>query len=141
MPQVYCRYCEQTYQTDDMEKCSLCRKTGGLVDPLSPDAVPMKVEQPSNAPQAGDVVRSVLLARRLVLCAVGGFFLIALGIWLVLQPELRSNPQRFSINDLGIGIGPILAGLFLLIVAFFTVRRLRAEKDSVPTVDQKSKTS
>ena len=139
MRRVYCRYCEQTYQTQDMERCSLCRKTGGLVDPMSPDAVPMKIEeanQPWNVPDVGTAVRSVLLARRLVIWTVGGFVLIGLGIWLALQPELRSDPQRFAINDLAVGSGPILAGLFLLIVSYFTLRRLRTVRNPVQNMEK-----
>ena len=36
---VYCKFCEQTFLTDDLERCSLCRKTGGLLDPMSPTAL------------------------------------------------------------------------------------------------------
>jgi hypothetical protein len=106
---------------------------------MSPDAVPMKIEeanQPWNVPDVGTAVRSVLLARRLVIWTVGGFVLIGLGIWLALQPELRSDPQRFAINDLAVGSGPILAGLFLLIVSYFTLRRLRTVRNPVQNMEK-----
>jgi hypothetical protein len=36
---VYCTFCEQTFVSNDVEKCSLCQKTGGLIDPANPAAV------------------------------------------------------------------------------------------------------
>src|SRR5437763_1141182 len=29
---LYCTFCEQTFSTDETEKCPLCGKSGGLVD-------------------------------------------------------------------------------------------------------------
>jgi hypothetical protein len=36
---VYCTFCEQTYFTEDVETCALCRKAGGLMDPEAPAAL------------------------------------------------------------------------------------------------------
>jgi hypothetical protein len=36
---VHCRFCGQTFITDEVERCPLCRKSGGFVSPDSPAAV------------------------------------------------------------------------------------------------------
>lgn len=56
--QVTCTFCGQTFFSSDADACSLCGKSGGLVDPMSPEAlaglVAKKHESAPFTQQVGD---------------------------------------------------------------------------------------
>lgn len=131
---VYCSFCEQTYLTSDLEKCSLCRKAGGLVDPSSPAAlgqlVASKRQQSSPAEQFQEVlatgVEIALLLRQLVLLVGLGVLLIGFGAVLIFVPDLRSNPRRLSYEELLLGFGVAAGGGVLLVWAAVVWRCAKA---------------
>jgi hypothetical protein len=42
---LHCTHCGQTFVSSDTDTCSLCRKSGGLIDPADHPAVPGGIEQ------------------------------------------------------------------------------------------------
>lgn len=55
MERVYCSFCEQTYVTSNLEKCSLCGKVGGLRQESIPDR-PIVSDRPI---VMGELLRSI----------------------------------------------------------------------------------
>jgi hypothetical protein len=128
----YCIHCGQTFVSSDSDTCSLCRKSGGLVDPDAPvalrDLVQKKQEIESNPGGAAEGVASgavtALLAWRVLRCFVGGIVMLVLAGFLVFHPGLRSDPHGVSFSDFLVALGPMLAGVFLLFVALVNWRQM-----------------
>jgi hypothetical protein len=130
----YCIHCGQVFVSSDIDTCSLCRKSGGLVDPEDPtalrDLVRKKQQNEVNPNSVGECVAkgltNALFIRRILRCSVGGILLLLLAGLLLLHPDLRSDPRGISFSDFGIAIGPLLAGTFLLLLAVVNWRGLRS---------------
>src|SRR2546423_454337 len=105
--QVHCRFCGQTFVTEETERCPLCRKSGGFVDPHSPaaveDLIAEKLAEPAPLPPPTTLLRKARLLRRawgIFRLLLAGVFLLALGGWLTFDPSFRSNPRSFSFQDI-----------------------------------------
>ena len=128
----YCIHCAQTFVSSDSDTCSLCRKSGGLVDPDDPtalrDLLQKKQEIESNPGGVAEAVATgaitALFAWRFLRCFVGGVLLLVLAGFLVFHPGLRSDPHGVSMSDFLVAIGPMLAGVFLLFLAFVIWRQM-----------------
>jgi hypothetical protein len=128
---VYCRFCDQTYLSTDLEKCSLCRKSGGVVDPMSPaalsDLVTKKREEIDAASQFNEVAGAALLAWRLFWLFAAGVAALALGAFLLFSPALRANPNQWSVSDAFPGLAAVTVGVVLLGFVFWIWRVAKAQ--------------
>ena len=130
---VYCTFCGQTFVSSDEETCTLCGKTGGIMDPMNPAALTdlvAKKREEANSDQrvgstVGDVVDNVLLGRRLIRLAAGGVVVLGLGLFLLLHKDFRSDPNSLSLYDVLIAAGPLIVGVLLLGAAYLTWREAK----------------
>jgi hypothetical protein len=115
---VYCRYCGQTFLSDDMEKCSACLKVGGILDPMEAAAVQHLVDQKQQEPQLPSAnlpsPYAAFYALRLMLA---GGFLIAVAISMLLVPQFRSYSQGLALTMIVLAVIIILIGAALIIFA------------------------
>jgi hypothetical protein len=128
---VTCRYCGQTFLSDDLEKCAACGKVGGMREPSEADALARLVAQKQAEPriQSGaEFIETVRDVRRWILGSLTAVGFIALGLLLILAPDLRSNPRVIGSEDLVRGLVPILLGVALLGYLFYFYPRFRRRR-------------
>jgi hypothetical protein len=116
LQRVHCRFCEQTYLSDNLACCSLCGKTGGLVDPATipaeTDLVRQDLEEPALMSGSRSLVDTFLQARirRISLqCAIVGFGLIGAGVWLLCKSSFQGDTTESTLGYLSAGLGVIAA--------------------------------
>ncbi len=115
--QLHCMHCGQTLLSDDLEKCSACGKIGGMRDPADAAALRDFVarKQAESGPMATDEdLKQVLKTWVTIRWVLGGLVIIALGVLLMVAPDLRSDPQRLSLKDVAYGFVVILVGVAAL---------------------------
>jgi hypothetical protein len=132
---LYCRHCSQTLYSDDMERCSGCNKTGGIVDPADPAAIePLsKILDVSGTDEVAELVadkkrepasplsglRQAARTYFMAWLGCGGVSCLFVGFLLLVTPILWSEPRGPSFSDAVPGLSALLAGailLFLLIM-------------------------
>jgi hypothetical protein len=59
---------------------------------------------------------------RLIRWSIGGVLCLALGLWLMVDPDMRRNPAAFTVVDLLRGLGACLVGLFMLAFSYWAIR-------------------
>ena len=127
--QVYCTFCKQTFHSSDADPCSLCGNSGGLVDPMSPEALAqLAAKKHEPAPldqQVGDAFDTALMSWRLLKLTAAGIVALALGVLLLGCPGLHDDPNRLSVRDVLVAIGPIIVGIVLLSWTFMGWRNLQ----------------
>jgi hypothetical protein len=145
MKRVHCTFCGQTFLTDTTDRCPLCRNVGGLVDPNSPTAVrDVVARKQAEAPPPGLAVSSgltqagrvALLTSRVVRLLIGAVVAIGLGILLMVHPDLRGHRGGFRASDLWPGSAAIVAGLGMIGLAVYVVKRFRANTAPASTVQE-----
>jgi hypothetical protein len=129
--QWYCTECGQTFISSDASSCSLCRKSGGLIDAEDPIALRdfMQKKQASDIDINRVAERAVIYAilmRRIIRCLIGGVVSLLLAAFLLLNPDLRSDPHSISLWDFVIAAGPLLVGIVLVLVAFVSWREMKS---------------
>ena len=123
---IYCTFCGQTYVSSDAEKCSLCNKSGGIVDPMAPEALADLVAKKQADPTGkfGDALVKAanmsVLARNLIRLTSAGIVTIVGGISMIALPGLREDPGSVSVRDVLISSGVLLAGSIMLGYAYVT---------------------
>jgi hypothetical protein len=133
MRQVYCRFCGQTFFTDDLDQCSACLARGGLIDPAAPSAIKDVVarkQEETHSVSAPDFP-SVPFAKafniyRWLKLILAGVVVILIGVFLLLDPRLRTDPRVLTLNDLMAGLCAIFVGVVLLtlpVLAFLAGRK------------------
>jgi hypothetical protein len=142
--QVYCTHCTQTFYCTDADTCSLCGKSGGLVDPDGPEAMARlaaRRHEPTPISQrVGDgidgAVEGALMGWYTLKLAAAGLTALGIGILLLVHPDLREDSRGLSVRDLLIGIGPIIVGVVLLGWLGWSVWRSGQSRPSQRQVDE-----
>jgi hypothetical protein len=139
---LYCRFCNQTLLSDDLEKCSGCGRIGGIVDvsnptaaaprrqddrvlaaratdPTDPAAVAALVAQkqlePSSLPRKAEgALNRAVTYYRYIKWAVTGVFCIFLGLVLIVNPGPSNIQAKWTFDDAVPGLLAILVGVTLL---------------------------
>lgn len=141
---VYCKFCRQTFLSDDLEKCSACGKVGGMTEPSEAASLRHLVEEKrpeiAPVPVTGEhPVVQVLHGYRMFKLIAAGIFLIGLGFFLILVPGLRDDPRKISAEDVVRGLCPMLIGGILLGLPLLVRWRGKSprmkDEDRSPTVD------
>jgi hypothetical protein len=126
---VFCTYCRQTYLAGGGDRCDLCGKAGGLLDPSSLEAQQHEARRrqeeadlAASAVPAGESTATALGAWGVAKLSVLGFIFVVCGFWLMLAPLLRADPEA-SVSWKGIALASavVAAGLFMLSVAARTL--------------------
>jgi hypothetical protein len=132
---LHCTHCEQTFSTTDMDRCSLCGKSGGMVSPevATEMAQQRQLERNVQARQAAATPTRMLLAYHSIRWWIGGIVCLGLGIWLVFDPRLRNDPRQLRFSDLMPGLGAIVGGLVICSLAYLTWPRTRNAIGTTPT--------
>jgi len=144
---VYCKFCEQTFITDELDRCSLCRKTGGLLDPMSPGALTDMVTKkreltdPANQLRKGleTGVNIILLVGQLFFYIAAGILATVIGGLIIFNLVFRANLEQWSLMDAILGFGATAVGLLFFLLAYLAWRG--AKKDAATRVAEKSKES
>jgi hypothetical protein len=143
MKRVHCTFCGQTFLTDTTGRCPLCRNAGGLVAPDSPAAMlDVVTRKQAEAPPPGVAVASglteagrvALLTSRVVRLLIGAVVAIGLGILLMVHPDFRGHRGSFRASDLWPGSAAVVAGLGMIGLAIYLIRRFRASAARSPTL-------
>lgn len=130
---MYCQSCRQTFVTSDLERCSLCRAVGKLVDPDSPEALGERITRPAGqveaaeavAPVIADTALSVLMMWRALKLLFGAVFCFALaGAFLFLR-ELREDPRSLSFYNVLLAVVVGGVGVLLLVAGIHHLREVR----------------
>jgi hypothetical protein len=95
-----------------------CRSCGSKVQKKKtvPDSSKPKPVQQS-------VLRQVFTVARAMRWIIGGICIIGIGILLLIDPDLRTDPRRLAVADIAYAFVPILVGVVLFFLAYWSVRR------------------
>jgi hypothetical protein len=123
---LYCKHCGQTLLSDDLAKCSACGKMGGMIDPADEAGylgmlVAQKQAEPE--PAAREMGRQIFRGYIWLRLVVPALVMIALGISMVVFPDLRDNPRKISFGDVVRAVITIFAGFVLIGLVFLYNRR------------------
>lgn len=116
---VYCTFCGQTFVCSDLQTCSLCNKSGGLLDPMSPAALhdlADKKRGQSSPDSRLDATRTGWLA-----LSFAGVVAITIGI-LMLLSSFRENSRSNGQYEILIAFGSIAAGVLVGAFTFWAWR-------------------
>jgi hypothetical protein len=85
----HCIHCGQTFISSDTDTCLLCRKPGGLLDPMDQAAIPRKRAESAKPeaaalPELQITPHGVLSAWRLLQMMIGGTVVTGAGIGMIL---------------------------------------------------------
>lgn len=129
----YCLHCKQTFVTDEVETCPLCRKSGGLMDPMSAEALQdlaaMKQEQPIGLPTVRAAAGTALTTYRLARLGLAGVVCLGLGILLMTRPTFWSNPRAPTFGDLLPGLGATFVGVAISGFIIFSLVRVARQNN------------
>jgi hypothetical protein len=141
---VHCRYCGQTFLSDDMEKCSACNAVGGMIDPKAPGVPPplpeRKIPQ-ADLPPLTTGLRDVMAVWSWIKWAALGVICLIFGIVLMVDPNLRKNPRQFTLDDAALGIVVCLIGVLILggvILAVVVPRQPAARNEQRSAQDEQT---
>jgi hypothetical protein len=136
---LYCLHCGQTLFSDDLDKCSACRKTGGMRDPAAPDALGDIVERKRQEPSPAllhsgsvpDALQQVAHGYWIFKVTITGLAFMFLGIFLLTSPAMRDDPRSLSLGNAIYGVVVILIGFGILVLPFlrFAQRRRPTGKE------------
>jgi hypothetical protein len=114
---VHCQFCQQTYAAARGDRCSLCRKAGGIVDVPRPQMAPASRDRVSWTPAAGPD-DGISLAAGCLGILVGTMLgvVIALGLpsGKTRQPAAAGNLAENPARPCGLSVLPILASRVVL---------------------------
>lgn len=135
MKRVHCTFCGQTFHADTMERCSLCQKSGGIVDPASDEAlVDVVTRKRREGEQSVDVVAGLgkaakvaSLAYSVGLLSLSAVVAVGLGILLIVHPDMRGHRGGFSVADLWPGLAAVLAGIGIFGLVVYLVKKAARE--------------
>ena len=128
---IYCRFCEQTLLSDNLERCSACGRVGGLFDSADdPSRLAALVAQKKAEPMPvsytlGQTARDTLWVYRSLKLALSGLLCIGLGLAMIFVPDLRDKPSTISFSDVMKGSITSFVGLFLVGLVFLFMRRAK----------------
>lgn len=112
---VYCAHCEQTILTAEVETCPLCRKTGGLLDPMSPAALEdIVAKKRQESVPIGWVGDSGFAAYRFIRLLIGGVACGLIGLVFLFWELSQAQPSDWglirsvTISVLGFGLVGVL---------------------------------
>jgi hypothetical protein len=153
---LYCKYCNQTLLSDDLEKCSGCGRTGGIVDVSNPTAAASRRQDdrvsaaPASDPTDPAAVAALVAQKQLEASspsrkvesalgravayyryfkwAVAGVFCIFLGLVLILNPGPGNIQAKWTFDDAVPGLLAILAGVTLLALPLILMFPFRRRK-------------
>lgn len=112
----------------DCPKCGLTNPAEAVLCDCGYNFVRQQASQHPSEPSA--IGNWFLLLYRLGRFVIGGVFCIGLGMWLLLNPMFRSNPQVLTLGEAVPGIGAIVVGAALLLLSLVLfLRRVREEMD------------
>jgi hypothetical protein len=58
---------------------------------------------------------------------IGGICIISIGILLLIDPNVRSNPKRLAASEIATGGVTILVGVVLLFLAYLSIQRSKRQ--------------
>jgi hypothetical protein len=124
---LYCKHCCQTLLSDDLEKCGACGKVGGILDPADQAAVAEDAklrafraarDQDSSERVLVNPVGQLISCFRVARWTIGGIGCLVMGVYLLVDPRMRFNPDRLTFDDAWPGLIAILVGVALLAMAY-----------------------
>jgi hypothetical protein len=139
MQRVHCTSCGQTFLSDTTERCPLCRHVGGLIDPDSPQAVEdLVVRKQAESPPPdlgaglGRAAHVASVTVRFAKLLLAGLMVVGLGILLIIHPDLRGHRGSIRLSDVWPGLGAIVAGLGIIGLACYVLKRSSAKPPAPP---------